>query len=246
MFFLESSLLAPCSHCPPSSSTSHSPEARNGESAFDTSLMFVLKRRPLPFRLCLFCSLPHFHSFIAHLRMAGAGVLRARILALTSTVSVRRDVSFCFARCEPATNGRRVGKAFRFRSRGAGLGLVVGFNWRGRNLALPGHYRAAGIGGSPKLGNPNENFRRHCSGQMGRNPLWPRSSDSGSSALKPQTASCIPTFRAQTFRRTTDGGGGGRQRRREAGREGGQATEGGRRKSTVASESHRRREGGSI
>ena len=71
MFFLESSLLAPCSHCPPSSSTSHSPEARNGESAFDTSLMFVLKRRPLPFRLCLFCSLPHFHSFIAHLRMAG-------------------------------------------------------------------------------------------------------------------------------------------------------------------------------
>ena len=117
-------------------------------------------------------------------------------------------------------------------------------HWRGRNLALPGHYRAAGIGGSPKLGNPNENFRRHCSGQMGRNPLWPRSSDSGSSALKPQTASCIPTFRAQTFRRTTDGGGGGRQRRREAGREGGQATEGGRRKSTVASESHRRREGG--
>ena len=160
--------------------------------------------------------------------MAGAGVLRARILALTSTVSVRRDVSFCFARCEPATNGRRVGKAFRFRSRGAGLGLVVGFNWRGRNLALPGHYTAAGIGGSPKLGNPNENFRRHCSGQMGRNPLWPRSSDSGSSALKPQTASCIPTFRAQTFRRTTDGRRRRRQAEKKGGREGGRTGDGGR------------------
>ena len=75
------------------------------------------------------------------------------------------------------------------------------------------------------MGNPNENFRRHCSRQMGRNPLWPRSSDSGSSALKPQTASCIPTFRAQTFRRTTDGGGEGRQRRREGG---GRTGDGGR------------------
>ena len=151
MFFLESSLLAPCSHCPPSSSTSHSPEARNGESAFDTSLMFVLKRRPLPFRLCLFCSLPHFHSFIAHLRMAGAGVvLRARILALTSTVSVRRDVSFSFhsAVSLAATNGR-VGNAFRFRPRGAGrTGIRGWFHTEkascGSSSALQGGERAMG------------------------------------------------------------------------------------------------------
>ena len=228
MFFLESSLLLAPTPC---FQFNLAVQRREKERAFDTSLMCVLKRRSLPF-LCL--SLPHFHSFIAHLTAAGSlgsGVLRARILALTSTVSVRRDVSFsfperCFARCEPATNGRAGMAMHSVSDRGESdwdwwlVSIGEGDIWLFHGII--GRW-AAGIGGSPKLGNPNENFRRHCSRQMGRNPLWPHSlppslHDSGSSALKPQTASCIPTFRAQTFRRTTDGGGG-RQGRREGGRE---------------------------